>query len=82
MGVKGGREEGREGGREEGRKGRKEGRKKHGQTYLMSSTTIPAASRAFSWPTRPAPMGCASPVPGSSPRPWKGEGERGRDEKW
>ena len=44
------------------------------KTYLMSSTTMPAASRAFSWPTRPAPMGRAAPLTGSRPRPcgWVG----------
>lgn len=31
---------------------------------------MPAASRAFSCPTRPAPIGSAAPVAASRPRPW------------
>ena len=36
---------------------------------LMRSTTSPAASRAWSWPTRPPPTFKASPV-SVRPRPW------------
>jgi hypothetical protein len=36
----------------------------------IKSTTIPQASRARSCPTRPAPIGRATPVDGSNPKPF------------